>query len=318
MSALVISLDFELFWGVADSRTIDGYRNNIQGEWEAIPKILDLFQRYAIRATWATVGMLMCRNYSQWRAIRPAILPGYYRQQSSPYFLGSIARENPKMFFARPLVMQILDTPGQEVGSHSYSHFCCDEAGVTPRQFAADLECARVIGSELGIKYRSFVFPRNQLKSEFLSELSKAGYLVYRGNCRHWLYRHGHFVPGGIGGRAIRLGDSYLPISGNQFVEVSSARGLLELPASLPLRPWDYRLAAIEPIRLMRLKRAMTFAAKGGGIFHLWWHPHNFGVNIEENLAVLELLLQHYVQLRDKFGMRSAQMGDFVGADSLF
>lgn len=74
MSALVISLDFELFWGVAESRSIAGYRSNIEGEWEAIPKMLGLFQRCGIRATWATVGMLMCRDYSQWREIRPSVI----------------------------------------------------------------------------------------------------------------------------------------------------------------------------------------------------------------------------------------------------
>ena len=132
MPALVISLDFELFWGVADSRSIAGYRNNIEGEWEAIPKMLDLFRQYEIRATWATVGMLMCSDYSQWREIRPSVLPGYERTQCSTYLLGSAVQENPKLFFARPLVEQILETPGQEIASHSYSHFFCGEAGGNP------------------------------------------------------------------------------------------------------------------------------------------------------------------------------------------
>jgi hypothetical protein len=73
MSALVISLDFELFWVVAESRSIAGYRSNIEGEWEAIPKMLGPFQRYGIRATWATVGMLMCRLNSQCHEIRPSV-----------------------------------------------------------------------------------------------------------------------------------------------------------------------------------------------------------------------------------------------------
>lgn len=107
MPNLVISLDFELFWGVADSRTIEGYRRNIEGVREAIPKILALFQRYGIHATWATVGMLMCRNHAQWREIRPSILPGYERQQCSTYALDLVARKHPNLFFARPLVEQI-------------------------------------------------------------------------------------------------------------------------------------------------------------------------------------------------------------------
>ena len=33
----VISLDFELFWGVADTQTIAGYGPNVLGEWQAVP-----------------------------------------------------------------------------------------------------------------------------------------------------------------------------------------------------------------------------------------------------------------------------------------
>lgn len=62
----------------------------IEGEWVAIPKMLDLFQRYKIRATWATVGILMCRDYSQWREIRPSELPSYIRSQCSTYLLNSV------------------------------------------------------------------------------------------------------------------------------------------------------------------------------------------------------------------------------------
>lgn len=36
MSSLVISLDFELLWGVADSRTLASYRHNIEGVYVAI------------------------------------------------------------------------------------------------------------------------------------------------------------------------------------------------------------------------------------------------------------------------------------------
>ena len=75
MSSLVISLDFELFWGVADSRTVAGYRNNVEGEWNAIPRMLALFRQYGVRATWAAVGMLMCRNHAQWRENPPSLFP---------------------------------------------------------------------------------------------------------------------------------------------------------------------------------------------------------------------------------------------------
>lgn len=311
MSSLVISLDFELFWGVADSQTLNSYQKNIIGEWDAIPQILSLFKRYEIKATWATVGMAMCRDHRQWSDIRPKVLPGYKDTGLSAYNYSSLAKEYPNMFFGRSLVERILQTPGQEVGGHSYSHFYCNEPGATVDQFLADLICAREIASELGVKLRSFVFPRNQHRQESLKCLIDNGYQVYRGNPHHWLYANGHNVAGGFAGRLARLADAYVPYSGSLVTSVTNDRFILNCPGSHFLRPWSRRLSLLESIRLTRLKRSMLEAAKSNGVFHLWWHPHNFGVNIDNNINALEDLLKFYRSLSDEYGMVSRAMGDY-------
>lgn len=308
-SGLVISLDFELFWGVADSTSIARYRDNVEGEWTAIPRMLEIFKRYKVQATWATVGMLMCHNYKHWCEMRPAILPSYLRRHLSTYMLGTVVRDNPKLFFALPLVKRILETPGQELATHTYSHFYCGEDGVTPEQFVADLECAQRIAKELGVHQRSLVFPRNQMPFEFVAALRHVGVDCYRGNPNHWIYRSGHHTPAGIAGRAARFADAWLPISGNQCSRQEVVCGVVNVPASLFLRPWSSYLSGLEPLRLMRLKRSMTYAARTGRICHLWWHPHNFGVNLEQNLSVLEALLKHFLTLKDQYGMSSMNMG---------
>lgn len=309
-ASLVISLDFEMFWGVADSRTLAGYRRNIEGEWEAVPRMLALFRRYGIRATWASVGMLMCRDYVQWRAIRPAFLPGYRRQQCSTYTLDQQVRDYPRLFFARPLVEQILSMPGQELATHTYSHFYCAEQGATPEQFAADLACAQSIAAELGLQCRSLVFPRNQVRDAFVSTLAGAGIRAYRGNPDHWLYRDGHITPAGAMGRAIRLADAWAPLTDARTATATATGGVVNVPASLFLRPWSRRLHRLEALRMKRMKDAMTAAARAGQIFHIWWHPHNFGVDVDQNLTVLERLLKHYLFLNDRHGMLSRSMAD--------
>jgi peptidoglycan/xylan/chitin deacetylase (PgdA/CDA1 family) len=311
LSSFVISLDLELFWGVAHSRTVANYRNNIEGEWDAIPRILALFRQYGIQATWATVGMAMCRNYHQWREVRPSVLPRYARTQYSTYLLDPIVREYPRLFFARPLVEEILATPGQELATHTYSHFYCGEEGATPEQFAADLACAQAIASEMGEQCRSLVFPRNQVLGAFLGVLKGNGVQVYRGNQDHWLYRTGDLLPSKAVGRVARFADSWLPISGHCTAFVEKTNGLVNVPASLFLRPWSPRLASLDSLRIARMKRAMTMAARTGGICHVWWHPHNFGINTDANLATLEVLLQHYRTLQQQYGMLSERMGDF-------
>ena len=203
-------------------------------------------------------------------------MPGYLRQGCSNYSLDTLAHENSSLFFARPLVEQILETPGQELGTHTYSHFYCGEEGASPAQFAADLECAKAVAGDLGVVFKSLVFLRNQVLAQYLPMASAAGLQVYRGNFDHWLYREGHIVPGGVAGRAIRYADSWLPLSGTHAQEVSNEHGIANVPASLFLRPWSRSTVALEPLRLARLKAAMTDAAKQDKVCHLWWHPHNF------------------------------------------
>lgn len=312
MSALVISLDFELFWGVTDSKTIENYGANIEGAWQAIPGMLKLFEKYDIQATWATVGMVMCENFKQWSELRPKVMPTYPRESCSAYSASNLAKDFPKLFFAPTLVRQILATKGQELASHTYSHFYCGEDTSTVEQFTADLACVKWIFGEYGANPTSLVFPRNQVRDEYLKALSTAGFTAYRGNPDHWLYRKGHSVSGAIntGFRVARLADAYLPLSGNHVTAWPNGipnRQLLNIPASNFLRPVSNN-PIIDWVLEKRVKKGMLEAAKTNGVFHLWWHPHNFGQHTEANLINLEKLLKYYRNLNQEYGMRSLSM----------
>ncbi len=84
-----------------------------------------------------------------------------------------------------------------------------------------------------------------------------------------------------------------------------------DVAASRFLRPFSHTTRLLDPFRLARIKQAMDVAAQGG-IFHLWWHPHNFGVNVTENMTFLNEILKHFSRLRDETGMTSSCMGDFA------
>ena len=53
---LIISLDFELFWGMQDVVSLEAYKDNILGVRKAIPMMLEMFRNKGIHATWAAVG----------------------------------------------------------------------------------------------------------------------------------------------------------------------------------------------------------------------------------------------------------------------
>ena len=61
---------------------------------------------------------------------------------------------------------------------------------------------------------------------------------------------------------------------------------------------------------LRRIKNEMEDAAKFNSIYHLWWHPHNFGKNLSANLNNLEQILIYYTKLKKKYSMNSVCMKD--------
>lgn len=310
----VISLDFELFWGVRDKRILAQERANLLGARRAVGAMLDRFTERGVRATWATVGLLFFATRDEMLAGLPPRKPRYGRPHLSPYdslgVVGATEEDDP-CHLAASLVRRIRDCPGQEVGTHTFSHYYALEAGQDAAAFRDDLEAAVRAASSLGIATTSLVFPRNQCNPDYMPICRELGVTAYRGNQRGWMYNARRDAGQRNWIRAIRLADAYLNLSGHQTYGMpcdGEERRPVDVRASFFLRPWSRRLRLLETLRLRRITRAMTQAARRGEVFHLWWHPENFGTNLSENLAILDAILAHFAQLRDRYGMESRTM----------
>lgn len=319
--AFVISLDVEILWGVRDHYPPDGgtYRANLLGGRAAIPRMLDLFAQYGIAATWATVGFLFARSRDELRQFQPAVLPAYADPRLSPYGepLGQSEDDDP-LHFGASLIDCIRGYPDQEIATHTYSHFYCLEAGAQRAAFKADLESAVAIAASRGLTLRSIVFPRNQCNSDFTDLLLSAGITSYRGTERHAFYRAAmHDEYNRLYHRGGRLLDTYLDLSGSHITDwrdVPQGNGLCNVPSSCFLRPFTPRLRHLDALRLRRIARGIERAATERGIFHLWWHPCNVGINIDENLAFLRRVLDIFAECRARFGLRSLPMAGVAQA----
>ena len=311
--AFVVSLDFELLWGMRDKQSIATYGDHILGEREAIPAMLKLFRQYGIRATWAAVGMTLFDRKEDLLRHLPDLLPTYERGALSPYGviddIGDDERSDP-YHYGLSLARQILDCEGMELGSHTFSHFYCLETGQTAAQFRADLDASIATIGRLAERPASLVFPRNQYNPEYLSICADAGFACFRGNEAAWMYHGMAEAERPVAGRGARLLDNYLNLSGSNGFIPHEEGGLINCPSSRFLRPFSQRLARLEGMRLRRIKGAMESAARAGRSFHLWWHPHNFGTNLNENLANLQALLHWHVALRDRYGVVPMTMGE--------
>jgi hypothetical protein len=66
----------------------------------------------------------------------------------------------------------------------------------------------------------------------------------------------------------------------------------------------------LEGLRLHRITSALRHAATERRLFHLWWHPHNFGLDTDRNLAFLRRILEAYRDCHHRYGMESLTMAD--------
>lgn len=317
---LVISLDFELHWGVFDHLRLDGPgRKYFDRTRELIPVALQRFANYGVAATWATVGMLFSRDRGDLLAAAPDVRPTYRNASLDPYaLLDSVGRDetNDPYHYAPSLIQAIIDTPRQEMASHTFSHFYCLERGSTAESFAADLRAARQLArANFGVELTSLVYPRNQ--SNFTEVAAQAGFTSYRGNPPAWFWQAANGEDTGPAQKAVRLLDHYLPLSspGTKRPETDSPI-LTNLPASRFLRPYLPKLDGYggQQLKIRRIRSEMTAAAKAGHTYHLWWHPHNLATDPVRNLAALDDILRHFSFLRQHHGMESVTMQELSHA----
>ena len=316
----VISLDFELMWGMKDVTTLAAYGDCIKGVHTALPHLLTMFREFEIRATFSTVGFLFFDDKKSLLENLPTILPQYDKEFLSPYgkYMSTVGENGSEdsYHFGKYLIEEIKKHPEQEIGTHTFSHYYCLERGQSAEAFKADLAKAMEVGEKNGIKIQSLVFPKNQFNEEYLKICADLGIACYRGNESSWLYAAADGkAKNNLLKRALRLIDAYINLSGHHCYsgEYLQKNRPMNIPSSRFLRPFSKKLAFLDILKLQRIKNSMTHAAKNGLLYHLWWHPHNFGIHQSENFAFLAKILQHYQFLHQKYGFQSLTMIETAG-----
>lgn len=306
---LVISLDFELKWGVHDAFCYGRYNKNLYGVRKALPKILALFEQYHIHATWATVGLLFAESKAEMAHYLRGIPVKYEQMRYAAYTQLAKVGENEQedlLHFGKSLIEEIKRTPYQEIASHTFSHFYCLEKGQTKADFCADLYATKTITDGYIAPMKSITFPRHQINNDYFQACLEAGYICYRGPTNHALYNtsKGRWLG------AKKWLDSYFNLTGHHLVTFKDMQKgqLIDIRSSAFLRPYCSPLRVFEGLKLKRIKEGMLEAAKAQAFYHIWWHPHNFGKHIDKNLAMLEELLRYFEELRSQYSFESYSM----------
>jgi len=310
----IISLDYELMWGVRDKRTIENYGDAIKNVKPSLYLTMESFKNHGVKATFATVGLLFHKNKEELTNSLPVLKPTYTDANLSPYDIteSDIGKDenNDPYYFGYDMVKEIKEDGVHELATHTYCHYYCLEPGQTIEQFKEDMTAAITVAKKMDVTLKSIVFPRNQYNETYLKVCKELGITSYRGNERHFIYKTGNGKDQTPIRRALRLIDAYFNISGYHCYDYDFIKKDFpyNIPSSRFLRAYNKKLSFLEGFKLRRIKKAMTYAAKNNLVYHLWWHPHNFGRNTQENIKMLDSILKHYALLNEKYGFQSVTM----------
>jgi hypothetical protein len=295
--AFVISLDLELLWGTHDLPPAPGVLRHAAGTRAVVSELLDLFARYEVPATWATVGHLFLEGAERDQAGRAH--PGHPRPRhswlSQDWFAAlpdGDARRRPE-WYAPDLITRIQSAqPRQEVASHSFSHVIFGDPGCDAQVARAELTRAVDAARSFGIDLKSFVFPRNEVGH--LALLPELGFEVFRGpeTAFYW------GLPSKLR-KVLHMADRLVATTPAAVLPYRTPEGPINLPGSM------LYLAAFGWRRLIPIRRRVVQAWKGiagaierKAVFHLWMHPEGLVDHQRSMLRGLETILQEVLRLR--------------------
>ena len=303
----IISLDFELQYGMEDSVREDT-EERLNNTRIIIPQMLKLFRNHSIHVTWATVGKLCAQDKMDMQRYYPEHKPSYDNKILSTYEYDDIIgidEEKDFKHYALGLIYEIQKVPFQEIASHTFSHYYCNERGHKNQQFYDDLSsCKEIMLNNIGVVPQSIVFPKNEINYEYVKVLNQLGIKSYRGAPNGFIYGKNIWL------KPIRFLNAYVGSSKDGVYDLQKNSNPLNIKASAFLRPYSQKLRVLEPLKIYRIKRQMKYAAQNNKVFHLWWHPHNFGKNSQKNMQQLEELLLYFEVLKKKYGMMSLNMAE--------
>lgn len=273
--------------------------------------MLELFSGNEISVTWATVGMLFAANEEEWRFYSPEFQPSYRNKNLSAYEWAKVHGIRPEVHFAPDLIREILATPFQELGSHTYAHYYTLMRGQSPEQFRQDLQSTQKIAQDkFGVRLKSLVFPRNHVNELYLPICLEEGYEFVRGNPKNWYWQETQHESWSK--KWFRSADCFFDTgekTSYTWDEITHfEQEPMVLPASRILRPYAPGNPLFNQVRLRRILGEMEYAAINGEVYHLWWHPHNLGYSPEGSMRELAQIVQHFNRLKSDYGMTSLHM----------
>lgn len=264
MGTVIVSLDCEGLWGLADKApNWQGLITDDSLAW-AYRTLDELLVRHGVRATYAFVGMF---------ASQPDAIPQHVaalresaaRRDWLRHAFASIDQGDLSGWIAPTGALDNAARRGHEIASHTFTHLPLVAGHVTDDDITYEIENAFGWGSDAGLPVRTFVFPRNIVPSDEL--LRSLGVTAYR-------------LAPAVGGRGtkdrlVRITQQMLPVAKSSPVVAQNT-----IPVQIPgetFLTWRYGARRMIPAALVlaRWRSILNDAVAKDGVAHVWLHPHN-------------------------------------------
>lgn len=247
---VVFSADFEMAWAFRFSKKKknEAVKKGLI-ERENVPLLLELFNKYNIPITWATVGHLFLEDCSC-NGLPHAEMPRpeFFENRNWSFHSGDWYQHDPcsdyraePAWYAPDLIDLILKSEVKhEIGCHSFSHVDFTYKNCSPELADAELnECNKAAASKQ-LNLRSMVFPGGTIGN--YEALKKQGIICYRKPMKYHI--------------DLPHEDEY---------------GLIAIPSSLGLDRDPYGWTKEFHIKMIR--KYVKKTAKHKLVCHFWFHP---------------------------------------------
>ena len=249
---ITFSADFEMAWAFRYSKTQNHNASKLAlQERENLPTLLNLFEKYNIPVTWATVGHLFldkCSKNTEGKAHTEMPRPSFFENRNWSYKSGdwydhdpcSDVLKNPEWYASDLIDKIIVSKVPHEIACHTFSHIDCTYLNCSRELMDAELKMCKKLAIEKNISLKSFVFPGGTFGN--YESLIESGFVCYRKPMRNHI--------------DIPYIDNY---------------GLIAIPSSLGLDRDSYGWSVDFHKKIIRSFIKKTIRSKQ--VCHFWFHP---------------------------------------------
>lgn len=279
---MIISLDCEGKWGMADHIGPEHHiitENNLN---KAYIKLVNLLREYDIKATFAFVSAFIL-NENDRKNFEYFFQDVEYRGENwLRCYRDAQLSGNLDGWFC-PQAFELAAANGHEIASHGFMHLPFDDPNSNLEDISRELEGVRAVSEAKGVSPTTFIFPRNTVGH--LSYLRNNGFIGYRTRLN-------------VAGRLQSLAREMNILEKSQVVS-KVTDGLVPIPAGHFLN-WRHGLRRFIPksVTVSRWKSILNDAASTDSVAHLWLHPHNL-ISAPSTADTLQAVLAYAAKLRN-------------------